>query len=319
MTAVGDVPITLLADGPSVSSQLFGSALIGVREGLEAAIVVTILVAFLVKSNRRDALKWVWLGVGVAIVMTVVVFLAIQFGENTISGLGAEAIAGVASLIAVAIVTTMVLWMRRAAAGMSGQLRGDMARALEAGAFAVLLLSFLPVGREGVETALFMVGFADAKTLWPLTGLVVGVLIAVVFAYGMYMGALRINLAKFFTWTGAFLVVVAAGILSYGIGALQTVGWLPGLSSRPFDISSWFDWSSWYGQVVQGVFNVTPTPTWLQFIAWVLYLVVVLVVFLRPTKAPAKPADTPPAGASPASSAVTSSSEPSTTPERSTR
>jgi high-affinity iron transporter len=319
MTAVGDVPIALLAAAPSVSSQLFGSALIGVREGLEAAIVVTILVAFLVKSNRRDALKWVWLGVGAAIVMTVVVFLAIQFGENTISGLGAEAIAGVASLIAVAIVTTMVLWMRRAAAGMSGQLRGDMARALEAGAFAVLSLSFLAVGREGVETALFMVGFADAKTLWPLTGLVVGVLIAVVFAYGMYMGALRINLAKFFTWTGAFLVVVAAGILSYGIGALQTVGWLPGLSSRPFDISSWFDWSSWYGQVVQGVFNVTPTPTWLQFIAWVLYLVVVLVVFLRPTKAPAKPADTPPAGASPASSAVTSSPEPSTTPERSTR
>jgi high-affinity iron transporter len=319
MTAVGDVPIALLAAGPSVSSQLFGSALIGVREGLEAAIVVTILVAFLVKSDRRDALKWVWLGVGAAIVMTVVVFLAIQFGENTISGLGAEAIAGVASLIAVAIVTTMVLWMRRAAAGMSGQLRGDMARALEAGAFAVLSLSFLAVGREGVETALFMVGFADAKTLWPLTGLVVGVLIAVVFAYGMYMGALRINLAKFFTWTGAFLVVVAAGILSYGIGALQTVGWVPGLSSRPFDISSWFDWSSWYGQVVQGVFNVTPTPTWLQFIAWVLYLVVVLVVFLRPAKAPAKPADTPPAGTSPASSGITSSPEPSTTPERSTR
>jgi high-affinity iron transporter len=319
MTAVGDVPIALLAAGPSVSSQLFGSALIGVREGLEAAIVVTILVAFLVKSDRRDALKWVWLGVGAAIVMTVVVFLAIQFGENTISGLGAEAIAGVASLIAVAIVTTMVLWMRRAAAGMSGQLRGDMARALEAGAFAVLSLSFLAVGREGVETALFMVGFADAKTLWPLTGLVVGVLIAVVFAYGMYMGALRINLAKFFTWTGAFLVVVAAGILSYGIGALQTVGWVPGLSSRPFDISSWFDWSSWYGQVVQGVFNVTPTPTWLQFIAWVLYLVVVLVVFLRPAKAPAKPTDTSPAGTSPASSGITSSPEPSTTPERSTR
>ncbi len=319
MTVVGDVPLALLAAGPSVSSQLFGSALIGVREGLEAAIVVTILVAFLVKSNRRDALKWVWLGVGAAIVMTVVVFLAIQFGENTISGLGAEAIAGVASLIAVAIVTTMVLWMRRAAAGMSGQLRGDMARALEAGAFAVLLLSFLAVGREGVETALFMVGFADAKTLWPLTGLVVGVLIAVVIAYGMYRGALRINLAKFFTWTGAFLVVVAAGILSYGIGALQTVGWLPGLSSRPFDISSWFDWSSWYGQVVQGVFNVTPTPTWLQFIAWVLYLVVVLVVFLRPTKAPAKPADTPLAGPSPAGSDITSSPEPSTTPERSNR
>lgn len=322
MTAVGDVSVTLLAAGPSVSSQLFGSALIGLREGLEAAIVVTILVAFLVKSNRRDALKWVWLGVGAAIVMTVVVFLVIQLGQNTISGLGAEAIAGVASVIAVAIVTTMVIWMKKAAAGMSGELRSDMARALETGALAVLTLAFLAVGREGVETALFMVGFAEAKTLWPLTGLVIGVLIAVAIAYGMYVGALCINLAKFFSYTGAFLVVVAAGILSYGIGALQTVGWLPGLSNRAFDISSWFNWSSWYGQVIQGVFNVTPTPTVLQFSGWLAYLVIVLFVFLRPSKAPAKPADAPPPGTPPVSSDLdreaTSISEPSTISERST-
>jgi high-affinity iron transporter len=319
MTSVGDVSVSLLAAGPSISSQLFGSALIGVREGLEAAIVVTILVAFLVKSNRRDALRWVWLGVGAAVVMTVAVFLAIQFGENTISGLGAEAIAGVASLVAVAIVTTMIVWMKKASASMSGQLKGDMSKALEAGAFAVLSLSFLAVGREGVETALFMVGFADAKTLWPLTGLVIGVLAAVAIAFAMYRGALRINLAKFFSYTGAFLVVVAAGILSYGIGALQTVGWIPGLSSRAFDISSWFDWSSWYGQVIEGVFNVTPTPTWLQFLGWALYLVIVLIVFLRPTKAPAKPADNPPPGTPSVSSDLTPEPEPSTTSERSTR
>jgi high-affinity iron transporter len=318
MTAVGDLSMSFVAAGPSVTSQLFGSALIGVREGLEAAIVVTILVAFLVKSDRRDALKWVWLGVGGAIVMTIGVFLAIQLGKNTISGLGAEAIAGIASLTAVVIVTTMVIWMRKASASMSGQLRGDMSRALEAGSFAVLSLSFLAVGREGVETALFMVGFAEAKTLWPLTGLVVGVLVAVAIAYAMYQGALRINLAKFFKYTGAFLVVVAAGILSYGIGALQTVGWLPGLTSRPFDISGWFDWTSWYGQVIQGVFNVTPTPTWLQFTAWALYLVIVLIVFLRPTKAPAKPAATPPPGTPPVSSDLTSEPEHFPASERST-
>jgi high-affinity iron transporter len=251
--------------------------------------------------------------------MTIAVFLAIQYGENTISGLGAEAVAGVASLTAVAIVTTMVIWMKKAAAGMSGQLRGEMSKALEAGAFAVLSLSFLAVGREGVETALFMVGFADAKTLWPLTGLVIGVLIAVVIAFGIYRGALRLNLAKFLRYTGAFLVVVAAGILSYGVGALQTVGWLPGLTSRPFDISSWFDWSSWYGQVIQGVFNVTPTPTWLQFLGWSLYVVIVLIVFLRPTRAPAKPTVTPPPGTPPASTDVTPEPESSTISERSTR
>ena len=127
MTAGTDLGVSIHAAAPNITSQLFGSGLIGLREGLEAAIVVTILVAFLVKSDRRDALKWVWLGVAAAILMTVAVFLVIQFGENTISGLAAEAIAGIASLVAVAIVTTMVLWMKRAAASMSGELRSDMA------------------------------------------------------------------------------------------------------------------------------------------------------------------------------------------------
>jgi high-affinity iron transporter len=293
MTAGTDFPVSIQAAAPNITSQLFGSGLIGLREGLEAAIVVTILVAFLVKGERRDALKWVWLGVAAAILMTVAVFLVIQFGENTISGLAAEAIAGVASLAAVAIVTTMVLWMKRAAASISGELRGDMQRALETGSLAVLALAFFAVGREGVETALFMVGYAEAQTSWPLIGLVIGVVVAAAIAYGMYAGAVRINLAKFFSYTGAFLIVVAAGILSYGIGALQTVGWLPGLSAKAFDISTWFNWSSWYGEVIQGVFNVTPTPTVLQLGAWLAYLVVVLSIFLRPTKAPAKPDPSP--------------------------
>ena len=318
MTAVGDVSVSVLAAGASVSSQLFGSGLIGLREGLETAIVVTILVAFLVKSDRRDALKWVWLGVGAAIAMTIAVFLIIQFGENTISGLAAESIAGIASLVAVAIVTTMVLWMKKAAATLSGELRGEMARALETGGLAVLSLAFLAVGREGVETALFMVGYAEAETAWPLAGLIVGVLIAVAIAYGMYVGALRINLAKFFSYTGVFLIIVAAGILSYGIGALQTVGWLPGLANKAFDITSWFNWSAWYGEAIQGIFNVTPTPTVLQLALWLAYLVIVLALFLRPMRKPAKPSGTPPPDSSPSHSDPTSESESATASERST-
>ena len=318
MSAAGDTSVSVLAAGASVSSQLFGSGLIGLREGLEAAIVVTILVAFLVKSDRRDALKWVWLGVTAAVAMTIAVFLVIQFGENTISGLAAEAIAGVSSLIAVAIVTTMVLWMKKAAATLSGELRGEMARALETGGLAVLSLAFFAVGREGVETALFMVGYAEAKTLWPLAGLIVGVLIAVAIAYGIYVGAVRINLAKFFTYTGAFLIVVAAGILSYGIGALQTVSWLPGLADKAFDITSWFNWSSWYGEVIQGIFNVTPTPTILQFALWLAYLVIVLALFLRPMRKPVASDAGPSPDSSPSSSSPTPEPEPSSAPERST-
>jgi high-affinity iron transporter len=267
---------------PAISAQLFGSGLIGLREGLEAGIVVMVLVAFLVKMQRRDALKWVWLGVAAAVAMTVGVFVVIQYGAYSVTGLAAEAVAGVASLVAVAIVTSMVLWMRRAAATISGELRAGMSRALEAGAPAVFLLSFLAVGREGVETALFMVGYAEAETAWPLVGLLSGVLVAIGIAWGMYLGAVRIDLAKFFSYTGAFLIVVAAGILSYGIGALQTVGWLPATGGRAFDISSWFNWSSWYGEVIQGVLNISPTPTVLQLVGWLTYLIIVLTLFLKP-------------------------------------
>jgi high-affinity iron transporter len=134
--------------------------------------------------------------------------------------------------------------------------------------------------------------------------LVVGVLVAAGIACGMYAGAVRINIAKFFSYTGVFLIVVAAGILSYGIGALQTVGWLPGLQHKAFDGTGWMNWSSWYGEIIQGVFNITPTPTILQLSAWLAYLVVVLFVFVRPTGAPAKPSPEP-------------APEPASTPERS--
>ena len=188
--------------------------------------------------------------------------------------------------------------MKKAAASMSGELRSDMARALETGSLAVFAMAFLAVGREGVETALFMVGYAEAQTA-ALDRLVIGVVAAATIAYGMYAGAVRINLARFFKYTGIFLIVVAAGILSYGIGALQTVGWLPGLSAEAFDVSTWFNWSSWYGEIIQGVFNITPTPADLaarldcQLAAWLSYLVIVLTIFLRPTKAPAKPDPSP--------------------------
>ena len=288
-SGLGWADTRLSAATPDISAQLFGSGLIGLREGLEAGIVVMVLVAFLVKMGRRDALKWVWLGVAAAVAATVSVFLAIQYSAYSVSGLAAEAVAGVASLVAVAIVTSMVLWMRRAAATISGELRAGMSRALETGAPAVVLLAFLAVGREGAETALFMVGYAEAETSWPLVGLLAGLLVAVGIAWGMYAGAVRINLAKFFSYTGVFLIAVAAGILSYGVGALQTVGWLPASGGRAFDITSWFDWSSWYGEIIQGVFNISPNPTVLQLVSWLSYLAIVLTLFLRPVTLAATP------------------------------
>ncbi|AZG45092.1 iron uptake transporter permease EfeU [Gordonia insulae] len=268
---------------PSIFAQMFGSGLIGLREGLETGIVVMILVAFVVKSDRRDALKWIWTGVAAALVMVVGIFLIIHLGTSTVTTLTAELIAGLASLVAVAIVTFMVLWMSKAAVHISSDLKSGMSEALVAGGASVLTLSFLAVGREGFETALLMVGYAESVSggLWPLLGLVLGILVAVIVTVLLYRGAVRLDFHKFFLYTGIFLIFVAAGILSYGVRALQTVGWLPGSNSLAFDISEHYDQSSWYGTVLAGIFNVRPDPTVLQVVAWCLYVVIVLFFFLR--------------------------------------
>lgn len=280
---------------PSVTAQLFGSGLIGLREGLEAGIVVMILVAFLVKAQRRDAVKWVATGVGGAVAMVAIIFLGVHYGTSTITGLAAELVAGLASLAAVAIVTWMVLWMRTAARTISGELKAGMERALVVGPTAVFTLAFLAVGREGVETALLMVGYAEnaGGSQWPLIGLLLGIALAVVLTVALYYGAVRINFALFFKVTGVLLIVVAAGILAYGVRALQTVGWLPGLGTGAFDISSWFDTSSWYGTIAQGIFNFRPDPTVLQVVAWTGYVAVVTALFLRPVNEPGNRGGTP--------------------------
>ncbi|WP_336792958.1 iron uptake transporter permease EfeU [Gordonia malaquae] len=292
-----------LADstGPSVATQMFGSGLIGVREGLEAGIVVMILVAFAVKSGRRDALKWIWLGVAGALALMIGTFLIIQFGTSTMSSLAAELIAGLASLVAVVIVTFMVLWMRKASASISGELKSGLENAMGAGGAAVTGLAFLAVGREGFETALLMVGYAESGDSgpWPLIGLLLGVLVAVGLTFLLYRGAIRIDFNRFFFYTGLFLIVVAAGIASYGVHALQVYGWLPGLHNTAFDITSVYDQSSWYGEVLQGIFNFRPEPSWLQVIVWVGYIVIVGTAFVlrgrtpAPAKTAAPPSDAP--------------------------
>lgn len=272
---------------------MFGSGLIGVREGLESGIVVMILIAFAVKSDRRDSLKWIWAGVGAALALMIGTFLIIQLGTSTMKSLTAELIAGLASLLAVVIVTFMVLWMRKASASISGELKSGLTTAMAAGPAAVAGLAFLAVGREGFETALLMVGYAESSSNgpWPLLGLLLGILVAVVLTYLLYRGAVRIDFARFFFYTGLFLIVVAAGIASYGVHALQVYGWLPGLHNIAFDITSWYDQSAWYGEVLQGIFNFRPEPSWLQVIVWIAYVVIVGTLFvLRGRTSTPKPA-----------------------------
>ncbi len=281
---------------------LVSNALIGLREGLEAALVVVILVAFLVKTDRRWALRYVWLGVGVAVALSVVLGALLTFGTKSLTFEAQELIGGTASIIAVVFVTFMVFWMRGAARTISGELKGKLDHALDLGPLAIALVAFLGVGREGLETAIFFYATTEAAgqgNNLPMFGWVIGLGSAVVLGWLIYRGAVQINLSKFFRYTGILLILVAAGILSYGLHDLQEAQFLPGLNSLAFDVSAVIAPDSWYGVLLKGIFNFTPATTWLQAAAWVSYVAVVMTLFLRPVRptatVPAKPEGSQPA------------------------
>lgn len=262
---------------------MFANYLIGLREGLEASLIVCILIAYLVRTGRRESLPPVWSGIGAAVVLSFGFGALLQFGSSTLTFKAQEALGGSLSIVAVGLVTWMVFWMRRTARHLKTELQGKLDAALAMGTTALVVTAFLSVGREGLETALFVWTAVQSSDdgVRPLVGAMLGLVSAVVLGFLFYRGAVRINLAKFFTWTGAMLVVVAAGVLAYGLHDLQEAGWIGGLNNLAFDITSTIPKDSWYGTLLKGVFNFQADPTVLQLCAWAAYLVPTLAFFLR--------------------------------------
>lgn len=269
---------------------MFANFLIGLREGLEAVLVVGILVAYLVRTKRRDLLPRVWAGVAIAISISLAAGAALTFGPKGLSFRAQEAIGGTLSIIAVAFVTWMIFWMARTARSLKGELEGRVETAIIAGGASLVLLAALAVGREGLETALFLWAAAKAtgSSTQPLLGSALGITTSIVLGVLIYRGAVRINLATFFRWTGGVLVLVAGGVLAYGIHDLQEAAILPGLNSSAFDVSSTIPPSSWYGTLLKGTFNFSPRTTWLELTAWVAYVIPVAWLFLRAVR-PSQP------------------------------
>ena len=261
---------------------MFANFLIGLREGLEAVLVVSILIAYLVKSDRRELIRFVWIGVAAAVSLSLAVGAALTFGSASMTDEVEEAFAGLMSILAVALVTWMIFWMARRARFLKGELQAQLDRAADAGAWALVLMAFVAVAREGLETALFIWSAVQANGGGPapLSGAALGLATSVGLGWLIYRGALRLNLRTFFTWTGAALVVVAAGVLSYGVHDLQEAGLLPGANVMAFDVSGAVPESSWYGTLLKGVFNFSAETTWLQLVVWVAYLILTMTLFL---------------------------------------
>ncbi|MEU1306205.1 iron uptake transporter permease EfeU [Streptomyces shenzhenensis] len=265
----------------------FPSFLIGLREGLEGGLIVSILVATLVRADARARLPQVWTGVLAAVALAMSFGAVLTFTAASLSATAQETFGGTLSVIAVAFVTAMVFWMRRSARSLSGEIREKVTGALAMGAGMLIVTSFLAVGREGLETALFLWTTAQAagESAGPLTGAGVGLVLAAGLCWGLYRRVLKINLTRFFTATGVVLVVIAAGVLGYGLRDLQEGGVLPGRTAYAVDLGGSIDAGAWYSTLVQGVFNLTPTMTWLQVTAYVAYLAVVMTLFTRRARA----------------------------------
>lgn len=266
---------------------VFSNALIGLREGFEAALVVSILIAFLVKTGDRKSLKWVWTGVGAAVALSVGIGFALTYGTANMDFETQELVGGGLSILAVALVTVMIFWMRSTARTIAAELRDKLSDAVRLGPIAVIVVAFLSVGREGLETSLFFyaaVQTAGVGSAQPLIGFLSGIAVAIVLGFLLYRGALKLNLTKFFSYTGTALIIVAAGVLAYGIHDLQEAEFLPGLKVLAFDLSGPIPESSWYGTLLKGIFNYSEQTTVLQAIAWVSYVVIVLTIFLWPRK-----------------------------------
>ncbi|HEY0374624.1 MAG TPA: iron uptake transporter permease EfeU [Amnibacterium sp.] len=272
--------------------------LIGLREGLEAALIVSILLGYATKLGRSDLKPRIWTGIGLAVAVAIGVGALLTFGTIEL-GDAKEAIAGILSVVAVGFVTWMIFWMVRNSSALSSSLRSDVDRSLGGAGWGIVLLAFLSVGREGVETSLFLWTAVQStgESAVALIGALLGIGTAIALGALISRGLVRIDLRRFFTWTGALLVVVAAGVLSYGVHDLQEGGVLPGIRSIAYDVSAAVPIDSWYGTLLKGVFNFSPAATWFEVTVWIAYVAIVGTCFAlalrhrRPTVA--RPVATP--------------------------
>jgi high-affinity iron transporter len=270
--------------------------LTGLREGVEAALIVSIILAYLARTGHLRELGRIWLGVGAAIFLSAAAGAILWITIGELRPPAEQLFEGSAMILAAAVVTWMLFWMRRSAANVRGELHAAVDRSLTEGrVWGLSLLAFTAVIREGLETALFLLGQASAASRSELgaasvlAGALLGLVAAAAMGVGFYRGARVINLRTFFTWTGVALVFVAGGILSRAVHEFIEAGFLGFGTGTAFDISAVLPHEgtgpmALVGGFLRAIFGYTSTPEWATLLVWLAYVVIVIVLYLRPIK-----------------------------------
>ena len=269
---------------------MLNTFIVALREGLEACLIVGILVAYIVKTDRKGYLKPLWTGVAAAVVLSIALGAFLTLTSVSLSERGQELFAGVTSFIAVGLVTWMVFWMKRTARTLRNELHGKLDSAVATGPLALAGVAFIAVIREGLETSLFVYtnfqtsADVNSSTVDSVTsstiGLILGFALSITLGYLIYKSAIRLNLSKFFTYSGVALIIVAAGVLSYGIHEFQELGYLPYEKAFAWDVTSVIAKDSVLSAFLSGTIGFDTTTSWLQLGVYVLYLGAVLVPYL---------------------------------------
>jgi high-affinity iron transporter len=255
---------------------VFPAFVITLREGVEAALIIGIVAAFLVRQGRRDALRPMWVGVGLAIGLCAAVAVGLRIAGEDLPERQQEGLETVVGLIAVGFVSYMIVWMRRHSRGLKGVLEGDAATALATGsAVGLLTMAFLAVLREGFETSVFLLAvFQDTSNPGAAgTGAVLGLIAALCLGVALYRGGVKLNLSRFFRATGLVLVLVAAGLFATSIHTAHEAGWFNELQSQAIDLSWLVKPGEISGSLLTGMLGLQPKPTVGEALIYLIYAV----------------------------------------------
>jgi len=264
---------------------MLASLLITLREGLEAALIIGIIMAYLAKTGNRQSFKPVWLGTSLAVLASLIIGIVIYLLAGEFSGQAEEIFEGVAMFVATGVLTWMIFWMRKQAVDIKGHLHAQVQSVLTSGSsLGLVILAFVVVVREGIETVLFLFAatrVAESPLLFTMGGFL-GLAIAIIIGYSIYKGSSRLNLRTFFNVTSLVLIFFAAGLLAYGIHEFIEAGIIPPLVEPVWNINHILPEKSTFGLFLRAILGYNGNPSLVEVIAYPLYLALVLWGYFRP-------------------------------------